>query len=228
MPSADVTPARKIQKRIIVACDGTWQDADSDSKKIYPGWQFWRKERQATPPSNVARLCRCIAKDAVNEEGRPVSQLVFYQAGIGTSYLQKISGGLAGKGITANIRDAYSFICNNYEEGDEIFLFGFSRGAFTARSISTLINTLGILNPVGLAHFYSISQDWKFQNEPKWRAKGTPFVTEPFGSATERRPSPGNVLGQPNEYVEKLRSLNYLKGLKPPHVKCVGVFDTVG
>ena len=112
-------PARRIQKRIIVACDGTWQDADSDSKPMYPKWKFWRHERRATPPSNVARLCRSLSKEAVNEDGKPVSQVVFYQAGIGTSYMQRVTGGLAGKGITANIRDAYAFICNNFE-GQEV------------------------------------------------------------------------------------------------------------
>lgn len=220
----------KIRKKIIVACDGTWQDADSDSKRIHPWWKFWKNEHQLMPASNVARLCRCINKAIVDEAGRPVPpQLVFYQAGIGTSWMQRLSGGLTGKGITSNIRDAYSFICNNYEEGDEIFLFGFSRGAFTVRSLSALLRTIGILNASGLAHFLSISQDWKHQNDDQWPLTGTPFVGEPWGSREDPRPSPTSAADQENAYVKKLKELDFLRADKAPTgIKACGVWDTVG
>jgi Uncharacterized alpha/beta hydrolase domain (DUF2235) len=218
-----------IRKRIIVACDGTWQDADSDSKRDYPWWEFWRRERHLTPASNVARLCRCISKEALDEKGQAVPQLVFYQSGIGTSWMQRLGGGLTGRGITSNIRDAYSFICNNYEEGDEIFLFGFSRGAFTVRTLSTLLRTIGILNASGLAHFFSISQDWKHQNEDSWRLTKTPFLDDPWGSATDPRPSPRTAMGQEYAYVKKLKDLDFLRCDKAPiSVKACGVWDTVG
>ena len=219
----------KIRKRIIVACDGTWQDADSTSERLYPWWKFWRKEHRLTPASNVARLCRCIGKEGIDKQGQPVPQLVFYQAGVGTGWMQRVTGGLSGKGITSNIRDAYSFICNNYEEGDEIFLFGFSRGAFTVRILSTLLRTIGILNASGLAHFYSISQDWKHQNRDKWRLHDTPFKDEPWGSASEPRPSLRTIVGQENAYVKKLKELGFLRCDKAPiTIKACGVWDTVG
>lgn len=219
----------KIRKRIIVACDGTWQDADRDSQRDYPWWKFWRKERHLMPPSNVARLCRCISKEGVDEKGQPAPQVVFYQAGVGTSWMQHLGGGLTGKGITSNIRDAYSFICNNYEEGDEIFLFGFSRGAFTVRSLSTLLRTIGILNASGLAHFYSISQDWKHQNEESWRLFKTPFIDEPWPSVGGPRPSPKTIVGKENLYVQKLKEYDFLRCDKAPiSIKACGVWDTVG
>ena len=225
----DSDKASKIGKRIIVACDGTWQDADSDSKRDYPWWKFWRRERHLTPASNVARLCRCISKEGVDQKGQPVPQIVFYQAGIGTSLMQRLSGGLTGIGISSNIRDSYSFICNNYEEGDEIFLFGFSRGAFTVRVLSTLLKTIGILNASGLAHFFSISQDWKFQNDDRWSLSKTPFVDQPWGSAGNPRPSPKTVVGQDNAYVKKLKELDFLRCDKAPiAIKACGVWDTVG
>jgi uncharacterized protein (DUF2235 family) len=228
-PTLDADKPSKIRKRIIVACDGTWQDADSDSERNYSWLQFWRRERHIIPPSNVARLCRCISKEGVDEKGNPVPQLVFYQAGVGTSWMQKFMGGLTGKGITANIRDAYSFICNNYDEGDEIFLFGFSRGAFTVRSLSTLLRTVGILNASGLAHFLSISQDWKNQNNEKWRLFQTPFPTDPWGSRLKPRPSPRTIAGKENEYVQKLKELDFLRCDKAPiGIKACGVWDTVG
>ncbi len=227
--SQDSDKPAKIHKRIIVACDGTWQDANSDSVRDYPFWKFWRKERHLTPASNVARLCRCISKEGVDEKGQPVPQVVFYQAGVGTSWMQHFGGGLTGRGITANIRDAYSFICNNYEEGDEIFLFGFSRGAFTVRSLSTLLRTIGMLNASGLAQFLSISKDWEHQNDNKWRLFGTPFLDEPWPSAKEPRPSPQAVAGQENHYLKKLKELDFLRCDKAPiGIKACGVWDTVG
>lgn len=129
-----------------------------------------------------------------------------------------------GKGITSNIRDAYSFICNNYEEGDEIFLFGFSRGAFTVRTLSTLLRTIGILNASGLAHFLSISQDWKHQSDDNWGKLKTKFIDAPFGSATDPRPSP-----KENAYVKRLRELDMLHCDKSTiGIKACGVWDTVG
>jgi Uncharacterized alpha/beta hydrolase domain (DUF2235) len=227
--SQDSGKTPKIHKRIIVACDGTWQDADSDSKRNHPWWKFWRKERHLTPASNVARLCRCISKEGVDEKGQPVPQVVFYQAGVGTSWMQRFGGGLTGKGITSNIRDAYSFICNNYEEGDEIHLYGFSRGAFTVRSLSALLRTIGILNASGLANFLSISQDWKHQNDEGWRLKGTPFVDEPWGSRENPRPSPNTETSNQNLYAQKLKELGFLRANKASvGIKACGVWDTVG
>ena len=177
-----------------------------------------------SPASNVARLCRCISREGIDEEGQPVHQLVFYQAGVGTSAMQRLGGGLMGKGITPNIRDAYSFICNNYEEGDEIFLFGFSRGAFTVRTLSTLLKTIGILNAAGLAHFYSISQDWKHQADDNWAKFKTKFIDEPFGSATTPRPKANT-----EKYVDELRRHGFLHCDKLDiGIKVCGVWDTVG
>lgn len=67
----------------------------------------------------------------------------------------QLSGGM-GLGLEENSREAYAFIANNYAEGDEIFLFGFSRGAYTARSVAGLIGKLGILTKEGMPHFKPI------------------------------------------------------------------------
>ena len=58
-----------------------------------------------------------------------------------------------------------AFVCNNYEDGDEIYLVGFSRGAFTARSIGGLIDAIGLLTKKGLADFYTVFRDWEHQND---------------------------------------------------------------
>ena len=65
------------------------------------------------------------------------------------------------------------FLCNNYEDGDEIYLVGFSRGAFTARSIGGLIEAMGLLTKKGLEDFYVIFNDWERQNDPDYYKPGS-------------------------------------------------------
>lgn len=81
----------------------------------------------------------------VSNDGTP--QNVFYDEGIGTGdELDKLVGGAFGWGIDKNIQDAYRFLCLNHREGDEIYLFGFSRGAYTVRSLAGMIYCSGLLS----------------------------------------------------------------------------------
>ncbi|MBD2612469.1 DUF2235 domain-containing protein [Nostoc punctiforme FACHB-252] len=110
-------------KRIVVCCDGTWQKLTSPY------------------PSNVVKLAQSVkpvAKDGI-------TQIVFYDEGIGTD-AQKVLGGATGLGIDKNIEDAYRFLVLNYYQGDEIYLFGFSRGAYTVRSLAGMIYCSGLLD----------------------------------------------------------------------------------
>ncbi|HYA80024.1 MAG TPA: DUF2235 domain-containing protein [Methylocystis sp.] len=113
-------------KRLIVCCDGTWNSADSKNAE-----------------TNVALIARAIH---ANPEGGP-QQVVLYLRGVGSAGLvaETLWEGATGYGIDENIRSAYMFIAQNYVPGDEIFLFGFSRGAFTARSLAGFISACGIL-----------------------------------------------------------------------------------
>jgi uncharacterized protein (DUF2235 family) len=81
-----------------------------------------------------------------------LAQLVYYEIGV-----NGVLGGTLGKGLDENIRQAYEWLIENYDDGDEIFIFGFSRGAYTARSLAGLITKLGILkpgSPIGVAQLY--------------------------------------------------------------------------
>lgn len=80
----------------------------------------------------------------------------------------QITGGAMGFGLDEHIREAYAFIAQNYVEGDQIILTGFSRGAFTARSLAGLIDTVGLLTRTGMAHFYRIFKDYENMNIPGW------------------------------------------------------------
>lgn len=133
-------------KRLVVCCDGTWNNADLQ-----------------TTDTNVARLARAIHG---SRETGGVVQIVLYLRGIGTSGLKVETWieGAIGLGIDDNIRSAYQFIAQNYVPGDEIFLFGFSRGAFTARSLAGLISACGILKRQALG---SVSDAWAYYRTKK-------------------------------------------------------------
>jgi len=118
-------------KNLVVCCDGTWKNADD--KDV----------------SNIERIARSIE---TTPTGRPV-QIVYYAAGVGTGATksEKLVGGAFGLGLDAAIVAAYRFLALNYEKEDQIYVFGFSRGAYTARSLVGMIDAIGLLTPDGLA-----------------------------------------------------------------------------
>jgi uncharacterized protein (DUF2235 family) len=146
-------------KRIVICCDGTWNDADSDANF-----------------TNVVRLARSVESHDTRK-GKSVAQIVYYQSGVGSSgdLVGRVVGGGVGMGLSRNIRDAYAFVANNYCDGDEIFLFGFSRGAYTARSIAGLIGYAGILHKGDMDDFSLLWEGYRFKDKP-----GQPDVREQF------------------------------------------------
>jgi uncharacterized protein (DUF2235 family) len=117
-----------MPKRIVVCCDGTWNTPD-------------QKDRGEIRPSNVAKAALSIAP----QDSNGMAQQVYYDKGVGTEWYDKIRGGISGEGISKNIRQAYVHLAENYEEGDEVFFFGFSRGSYTVRSAAGLIRNSGLL-----------------------------------------------------------------------------------
>ncbi|NET48603.1 MAG: DUF2235 domain-containing protein [Merismopedia sp. SIO2A8] len=112
-------------KRLIVCCDGTWQQLRSPY------------------PTNVVKIAQAV--QSVGQDGVP--QVVLYDEGVGTGdWRDRLRGGAFGIGLDQNIQDAYRFLCWNYDDGDEIYLFGFSRGAYTVRSLAGLIAQFGLLS----------------------------------------------------------------------------------
>jgi uncharacterized protein (DUF2235 family) len=115
------------RKRLVVCCDGTWNRPDKDDV------------------TNIEKIARTVETDLRQTEG--VQQLVLYVSGVGSgSYAaDRILGGAFGLGLSANIVNAYRFLALNYKPGDEVFVFGFSRGAYTARSLCGMIGRVGLL-----------------------------------------------------------------------------------
>jgi len=112
-------------KRLVCCLDGTWNTPDQEGN-----------------PTNVTQLMRAVR----HTDHNGVHQIVFYDKGVGTGgWINRLRGGALGRGLGENVQDAYRFLVNNHQPGDEIHVFGFSRGAFTARSLCGLIGRVGLL-----------------------------------------------------------------------------------
>lgn len=121
-----------MAKNIVICCDGT-------------------SNQPATDMTNVAKLRYALEND-------PTAQITFYHPGVGTmeppgalTRFQRfwtVTLGLAiGLGIQDDIRDAYVFLVDRFEPGDRVFIFGFSRGAYTARALAGLLRMYGLIEP---------------------------------------------------------------------------------
>ena len=160
-----------------------------------------------------------------------MQQIVYYQAGVGTgtSIWDQVVGGGTGAGLSEHIREAYSFLANNYQDKDEIFLIGFSRGAFTARSIAGLITSVGLLTKRGLPHFYDVFKDWENQDKPSHVPQfatpnkvgvNSPEYTEELEKVF--LPPRCNPISSADHLMQQELSILDVK------IKAVGVWDTVG
>ena len=193
-------PSSLPTKRLILCEDGTWLNSENGSI-----------QGAVSIPSNVTRIARAIKP--VGDDGVP--QVVYYHYGVGATgtLLNKLSG-LGGAGINEIIREGYSFIANNYSPGDEIYIFGFSRGAFTARSIAGLIDKIGILTKAGLPYLAEIFRDVRHAHDRNYVPKHPDIPFRDKMSAADP------------EYREELQHLK-LTRLDVP-IKVVGVWETVG
>jgi uncharacterized protein (DUF2235 family) len=172
-------------KSIIVCCDGTWNR---------PG----TKEKNKRVYTNVEILYRCIPPQDV----QGINQVKFYESGVGSSTFDLIDivfGGLKGSGIDKRILDVYSFIAINYEKGDHIYIFGFSRGAYTARSVAGLIRNCGLLKPKNI-NLAELAYD-HYRNRNEYAAPDS-------------------------DYMQSFRKKFCIE--QETFIKCIGVWDTVG
>jgi uncharacterized protein (DUF2235 family) len=120
-----------LMKRLVICADGTWNVRDQIDD-----------ESGKRRPTNVTKVARAIRP----RDSHGVDQVVFYHDGLGTrGPLDRMTGGAFGSGIEANVRNLYRTIVYNYQPGDEIYLFGFSRGAFTVRTLAGFMNKVGLI-----------------------------------------------------------------------------------
>lgn len=117
-------------KNIVICCDGTWNTPDD-------------KEFGVPTPTNVVKIYNVLEEQDKNG----IVQHKYYHPGVGTNgtWWDKAIGGGTGKGLNKNIMSAYRELCDYFQDGDQIFLFGFSRGAYTVRSLAGLMSCCGLL-----------------------------------------------------------------------------------
>ncbi len=141
-----------MSKNIVVCCDGT-------------GNQYGDHN------TNVVDLYAVLKRNASD-------QVAFYDPGVGTFSVHPALTSIArafmrmlglafGLGITKNILDAYRYIMQTYEEGDRIFIFGFSRGAYTARAVAAMIHKCGLLHRANENLLPYASQMFRRERNPK-------------------------------------------------------------
>ncbi|TBR26607.1 MAG: DUF2235 domain-containing protein [Reyranella sp.] len=197
-------------KNIVVCCDGTGNEI---SENI----------------SNVLKLYRTLRKTGKTEP----QQVVFYDPGVGTlarpdpwTKLRQdtitVLGLATGYGLDANVLRAYEFLINQYEDGDDIFLFGFSRGAYTVRVLAALVHKIGLL--------------WPQQSNLRAAAL-TAYKQASAGTAVQStlgvaRSSPHDVDGdqpqaQPAGRDDQAAQFARILSSRWPNIKFVGVWDTV-
>lgn len=167
------------KKRLTLSLDGTWNTVKDHT--------------------NVSRIHAAV-ESGPSDRGRDLSQLKYYDEGVGTRWYDRIRGGGMGFGLSENIREAYAWLIQNFEKGDEIFLFGFSRGAFTARSLAGLVGRCGI---------------------PTMPANGD---RKALKGLTERALKIYQGSKEPNEESQAFLS----QESRATRIKFIGVWDTVG
>ncbi|MGZ4468400.1 MAG: DUF2235 domain-containing protein [Nocardioidaceae bacterium] len=169
-------------KRLVICCDGTWNKPESDNV------------------TNIEKIARTVQTDLRRTGG--VQQLVQYVGGVGANWywVDRVLGGAFGFGLFEHVTRAYRFLALNYEPGDEIFVFGFSRGAYTARSL------VGMMTRVGLITREALVADKLPEAVNRYRGQ----------------PARGRAFGSSNE---EFRHDNCHPDLR---VDFLGVFDTVG
>jgi uncharacterized protein (DUF2235 family) len=111
-----------MAKRLVVCCDGTWNNAEA---RTHIHW---------------------IAEQCQREDADPLKQVPAYIPGVGTKRGLRLSGGSIGVGLSQIVRDVYDFVRDHWEPGDELFVFGLSRGAYTARSLCGFLRLVGKLD----------------------------------------------------------------------------------
>lgn len=155
-----------MKRRLALFFDGTWNRHSSETNvyRLYQRTGAQRRFRKL--------LGRKIKEEA--QEGQPkVQQLKYYHQGVGVKWGEKVMGGSFGYGLSRNIRDGYLWLSQYYQPGDEIFIFGFSRGAYTARSLVGLIRKCGIPRTANEA---LIKEGYQIYREKQWHPDGREAV----------------------------------------------------
>jgi uncharacterized protein (DUF2235 family) len=186
-------------KRIVFCFDGTWNALNADT------------------PTNVVLAAASIERQA--RDG--VVQIIHYDEGVGTGRLEKMSGGMFGVGLVDNVREAYRFLIFNYDPGDEIYVFGFSRGAFSARTFVGFVRHVG---PLSRLHAARIDEALGLYEQRLKGADGASDKMRRFRADY----AAAVCIGDDDDSWRCQNVPGYEKGKAPPlKIHYLGVWDTV-
>ncbi|WP_342075323.1 DUF2235 domain-containing protein [Yoonia sp. SS1-5] len=189
-------------KNIAIFCDGTWNSPTMPE------------------PTSVFRVSQSCADDD--------KQVVIYMPGVGVgklgstikTWVNKLAGGAFGWGLARNVKQAYAELCRVYEEGDKIYIFGFSRGAYTARSLAGMIRKCGIIpkEDIGVV---KLARAWQVYKKAGKKNHPDGDIVWPI----RQRLSP-NVATSEKDLTRRIADGN--EGGHIVNIAYLGVWDTVG
>lgn len=208
-----------MARNLLFFADGTWQSADNKNQ------------------SNVIKLFSSLAGNntvgAANAREQERSypgadgsnpHVAKYINGVGsdTNALAAAAGGVLGLGLITNVLRGYTYLSRQYQPGDAIFLAGFSRGAYTVRTLASLVRTMGLLDWKALALNPVASDD-----------RGYGYASAAWYAWQQRRPSAPDVLGSIQSLItetsERWRGAGFAPIYTAPvPIHAVAVWDTVG
>jgi uncharacterized protein (DUF2235 family) len=193
-------------KRIVLCFDGTWNKAEKEAV------------------TNVRRIANLIH--------RMDQQLCWYDEGVGTGQWEKVRGAF-GFGLSRNIQQGYAYLGLTYDPGDQIFLLGFSRGAYTARSLSGLIRKCGILRRSEMSDVDIRGlTDSEVQSRLNKVIEKTPVIEQAYELYRQRDGGPdtneSKAFRDAHSYPVYNSGDPSATGPEATRIRFIGVWDTVG
>jgi uncharacterized protein (DUF2235 family) len=173
-------------KRIVLCFDGTWNKPADESLPA---------DQQVE--TNVRWFYRAVLPAG----GDGVAQVAWYNEGVGTEWYDRLPGGAFGTGLDLHIMAGYHFLVDTYQDGDDIYVLGFSRGAYTARSLVGMLRNCGLVQP-----------------QSSWLTPTPVVVGMAYGIYRTRDDGPDSAVAQ------AFRS----HFAREVNVRFLGVWDTVG
>lgn len=213
----------KLPQRLVLFLDGTWNNKDDCT--------------------NVLNIFNLVVEGVVGEGASRCVQRKYYDEGVGTGVLDSMSGGMFGQGLEENVREAYNWLVANFNDhgegatyvADEIYIFGFSRGAYTARSLAGFLARCGLLergSPL------TVSQLWQGYGALEREKQEEDLATldrwlgrRSFHQLEQLKPDPWP--GAENKLLisgEEFTATDELLAIWSRRVRItfIGIFDTVG
>lgn len=221
LPDATAESNYQFPRRLILCLDGTWNKRDSGTNVYHLSNLVLEGKIKPTPPRTDTWI-----------------QMIYYDEGVGTGLLDHATGGAFGIGLSGNVREAYDWLVERYRDGDEVYIFGFSRGAFTARSLVGMIAGCGLLHrgaplpPAQLwARYRQLGAQWSARSSAREVKKWLQFgrKQEAIRELKDFKSAPwdkrnGAEIARPKTETEEL----LCTWSRRIPIKCLAVFDTVG